>query len=483
MKLSSDGNLVIPTATASASNTTGALVVGGGVGVGGNINSNGQVILSYAGSAASNGGQIVLNSSSINRIDFPTGVAGLGDPNVTVRSPGTKIVLWPLVDGSGVDYAIGLTSGVLWNSVHDETRSFKWFANTTPVATLTGTGNYTVTNQLIGYHTGAIGANVANSGAFTTVTASSLMTIGAIQLWAANSTITGVTVTGTSAGATGPLNGTLGAAQPNTVVATSIITTSGGQLTGYHTGAIGANVANSGAFTTVTGTGTANFAGTVTAANLYATTIGNSATALSASSGTIAGTLTAATVYATTIGNAATAISGASSTLAGTLNAAAVQALNIGNSGASLTGTIQTASQTNITAVGSLGSTQISSLGVGTAASGTGGEIRATNNITAYYSDDRLKTRLGNIENALDKVEQLTGFYYEANKTAQDLGYDVKREVGVSAQEVQKVLPEIVVPAPIDDKYLTIYYDKLVPLLIEAIKELKAKVDRLEKGQ
>ena len=345
------GNLVSNATTTSTSATTGAIVVGGGVGIGGNINSNGQVILSYAGSAANNGGQIVLNSSSINRIDFPTGVAGLGDPNVTVRSPGTKIVLWPLVDGSGVDYAIGLTSGVLWNSVHDETRLFKWFANTTAVATLTGTGNYTVTNQLIGYHTGSIGANVANTGAFTTITASS----------------------------------TLGVS------------------------------------------GTANFAGTVTAATVNATSIGNAAT--------------------------------------------------------SLTGTIQTASQTNITSVGSLGSTQISSLGVGTAATGTGGEIRATNNITAYYSDDRLKTRLGNIENALDKVDQLTGFYYEANKTAQDLGYTVKREVGVSAQEVQKVLPEIVVPAPIDDKYLTIYYDKLVPLLIEAIKELNAKVEKLEKGQ
>jgi DNA recombination-dependent growth factor C len=76
----------------------------------------------------------------------------------------------------------------------------------------------------------------------------------------------------------------------------------------------------------------------------------------------------------------------------------------------------------------------------------------------------------------------LTGFYYEANETAQALGYKVKREVGVSAQEVQKVMPEIVVPAPIDDKYLTIHYERLIPLLIESIKELKNEVDVL-KGQ
>ena len=74
----------------------------------------------------------------------------------------------------------------------------------------------------------------------------------------------------------------------------------------------------------------------------------------------------------------------------------------------------------------------------------------------------------------------LSGFYYEPNETAQSLGYDVVREVGVSAQEVQKILPEIVVPAPIDDKYLTVRYEKMVPLLIEAIKELKAEIDELK---
>ena len=124
---------------------------------------------------------------------------------------------------------------------------------------------------------------------------------------------------------------------------------------------------------------------------------------------------------------------------------------------------------------------------MGTPASGTAGEIRATNNVTAYYSDERLKTILGNIENALDKVCSLNGFYYEANEIAQELGYKVKREVGVSAQEVENVLPEIVTNAPIDDKYKTIYYERLTPLLIEAVKEqnneiniLKERIDKLE---
>jgi len=123
---------------------------------------------------------------------------------------------------------------------------------------------------------------------------------------------------------------------------------------------------------------------------------------------------------------------------------------------------------------------QVNGLGVGTAPSGTTGEIRATNNVIAYYSDDNLKTRLGKIENALDKICSLEGFYYEANQTAQDLGYTAQREMGVSAQKTQLVAPEIVKPAPIDDKYLTVQYERFAPLLIEAIKELRAEVNDLK---
>ena len=133
-----------------------------------------------------------------------------------------------------------------------------------------------------------------------------------------------------------------------------------------------------------------------------------------------------------------------------------------------------------ITAAATNVNTQLASLGVGTAASGTAGEIRATNNVTAYYSDDRLKTKLGDIDNALDKIDTLAGFYYEANQTAQDLGYAVIREVGVSAQSVQAIMPEVVAPAPIDDRYLTVRYERLVPLLIQGIKELRAEIKALK---
>ena len=123
---------------------------------------------------------------------------------------------------------------------------------------------------------------------------------------------------------------------------------------------------------------------------------------------------------------------------------------------------------------------QVNCFGVGTAASGTPGEIRATNNITAYYSDDRLKTKLGLISDPIEKVKSLSGFYFEANETAVALGYTKQREVGVSAQEVQAILPEIIAPAPIDAQYMTVRYEKLIPLLIEAIKAQQVQIEELK---
>ena len=132
-------------------------------------------------------------------------------------------------------------------------------------------------------------------------------------------------------------------------------------------------------------------------------------------------------------------------------------------------------------AVATSSNVQFGSFGVGTAASGTSGEIRATNAITSYYSDDRLKTKTGNIQNALEKVLSLDGFHYHANETAVALGYDAsKEEVGLSAQQVQAVLPEVIAPAPIDPQYMTLHYERLVPLLVEAIKEQQKQIEELK---
>ena len=108
------------------------------------------------------------------------------------------------------------------------------------------------------------------------------------------------------------------------------------------------------------------------------------------------------------------------------------------------------------------------------------GNITATGNITGYYSDDRLKDKLGKIENALDKICSLEGFYFQANELAQSLGYTAKREVGISAQSTQAVLPEVVHPAAVGQDYLTVDYARVLPLVIEAIKELRAEIQALK---
>jgi len=135
---------------------------------------------------------------------------------------------------------------------------------------------------------------------------------------------------------------------------------------------------------------------------------------------------------------------------------------------------------------------QINSLGVGTPAAGSLGVIRASGDIESFYSDARLKNNLGNIPNALEKLSKISGVYYQQDEFAEQFGYEPsdKRHIGLIAQEVGSVLPEIVVVAPFDsdkygesisgDRYLTVKYDKIVPLLIEALKEQKDQIEYLK---
>ena len=110
-----------------------------------------------------------------------------------------------------------------------------------------------------------------------------------------------------------------------------------------------------------------------------------------------------------------------------------------------------------------------------------GTNLSVGGDITAFASDERLKENIQPLENALDKVLALNGFTYSFNEIGQSLGFDgLVRYVGVSAQQVQAVLPEAVKPAPVDSNYITVQYEKLVPLLIEAIKELKAEINELK---
>lgn len=109
------------------------------------------------------------------------------------------------------------------------------------------------------------------------------------------------------------------------------------------------------------------------------------------------------------------------------------------------------------------------------------GSITATGDITsAYTSDVNLKTNMLSINDALNKVKTLDGITFNWSEEAQEkYKKDINvREAGVKAQQVQKVLPEVVVTR--EDGTLAVRYEQLVPLLIEAVKELSAKVEDLQ---
>jgi hypothetical protein len=126
------------------------------------------------------------------------------------------------------------------------------------------------------------------------------------------------------------------------------------------------------------------------------------------------------------------------------------------------------------------------SLGVGTSYSGTTGEIRATNEVTAYYSsDENLKENIIVISDAIGKLKQVRGVMYDwKDSVVQSRGglddYFVrKHDTGVIAQDVEKVLPEVVANRP--DGTKAVRYEKLAGIIIQAINELAEQVEEIKK--
>jgi len=131
-----------------------------------------------------------------------------------------------------------------------------------------------------------------------------------------------------------------------------------------------------------------------------------------------------------------------------------------------------------------LSATQIDSLGVGTPASEVSGEIRATDNITAFYSSDRrLKENITEIDSALGKIANISGVNFDWTDEELDRrgGIDDlfvrKKSVGVIAQEIESVLPEAV--GTRNDGYKGVRYELIVPLLIQAIKEQQEVIESI----
>ena len=130
-------------------------------------------------------------------------------------------------------------------------------------------------------------------------------------------------------------------------------------------------------------------------------------------------------------------------------------------------------------AVATSSNVQFNSLGVGMAASATAGRLDATNDIVAFSSSDiRFKENIVPIENALDKISKISGNTYDwkaENKI--EHGYE-GNDVGVIAQEIEAVLPQLVQTR--ENGYKAVKYDKLVALLIQGIKEQQLQIEELK---
>jgi|TARA_B100001094_G_scaffold277052_1_gene285625 hypothetical protein len=115
------------------------------------------------------------------------------------------------------------------------------------------------------------------------------------------------------------------------------------------------------------------------------------------------------------------------------------------------------------------------------------GNIFATGNITAYYSSDiRLKDNVRPIEDSLFKLSKLRGVEFDWNEKAHELDIQKGHDVGLIAQEVEEVLPEVVVTR--DDGFKAVRYDRVVSLLVQGIndqqkqiKDLKSDIIELKK--
>jgi hypothetical protein len=261
------------------------------------------------------------------------------------------------------------------------------------------------------------------------------------------------------------------------VVNTAIgaIATANGNITSAF---LKANLA-AGAIATANGNITSAFDAANTASPTSAFNQANAAIgAIATANGNITSAFNAAnTASPTSAFNQANAAIGAIATANGNITSAFLKANNAlaNTTGATFNGILNVSQDVYI----------FRSLGVGAAASTVTGEIRAANNVTAYYSSDsRLKQNVTAITNPLEKVKSIRGveFDWTDNYIEQHGGEDGyfvrKHDVGVIAQELEIVLPEVV--ATRTDGMKAVKYDRIVALLIEAIKELEEKVAKLE---
>lgn len=300
---------------------------------------------------------------------------------------------------------------------------------------------------------------------------------GAAPSWAA---LSSSAVTSISFGTTGltPSTATQGAVS----VAGTLVVSNGGT---------GVSTLSGLAFGNGTSAFTAATAAQIVSA-IGATAVTNATNATNATNTAITDdTTTAAVVYptwvTTTTGNLPQKTSSTKFQFNPSTGVLTVTGLTVSNTiSGSISGNAATATTaTTANATNTSNNFQMNSLGVGTAGSGTAGEIRATNNVTAYYSSDKkFKENVQDIENALFAVKEIGGKTFDwtdsyiAEKGGEDGYFVQKQDFGVIAQDVLRVFPRAVRKRP--DGSLAVDYEKLVSLAFAAIVDLDSQLEQLK---
>ena len=456
----------------------------------------------------------ILSSASVTGNVNASQFVGNGAPLTTITGAN--------VSGTVANATYATSAGTATSATTSGTVTTAAQANITSVGTLTSlssTGNITTSGYFIGTFLGNISGNLTVPGSNTQILYNNLGNAAASSGLTFDAASNALVSTGTIS-ATGNIIGgnILGGANVNatthtgTSVSVTGNTTSGNLLTGgliSATGNITGNyfVGNGSALTGINTTA-AKISNGTSEANIGASG-GNANISINGTSNVVVVSSSGITTTGLTVSNATGVVNfittanvslGAVANLkiSGGTNGYVLQTDGAGNlawvvqsgggglayiSNGTSSVTVVSSGGNVTTSVGGTSNVIVATTtGISVAGNVSAGNGYFTGNVFSSYSDIRLKTILGTIEHPTDKVGQIETFYYEPNELAVSLGVSPGyRQVGVSAQSVQRVVPEAVAPSPIDQNYLTVQYERLVPLLIEAVKELTTEVEQLKK--